>query len=151
MKIDLISIINNEGSELNFSGEVKTAENGMSAISKVIGSVANLSGRLEVNGTVTADVETICARCVAPVKAELVFEISEIVGEDGVALSGTVLDVGEIVAKTLFMNLPMKFLCREDCKGICSKCGVDLNNAECECDGEEIDERLSALKKLLDR
>jgi uncharacterized protein len=55
----------------------------------------------------------------------------------------------EIVTEDVFLNLPAKFLCSDDCKGMCFKCGKDLNSGSCSCE-KDIDPRLEALKQLLD-
>ncbi|MBR2724398.1 MAG: DUF177 domain-containing protein, partial [Ruminococcus sp.] len=44
----------------------------------------------------------------------------------------------------------LKFLCKDDCKGLCFKCGADLNTSACSCDTRVIDPRLEALRQLLD-
>lgn len=59
------------------------------------------------------------------------------------------LDLEELIYSEVVVNLPMKHLCKEDCKGICSKCGKNLNEGECGCPKKEIDPRLSALAALL--
>ncbi len=60
------------------------------------------------------------------------------------------LDLDELLYSEVIVSLPMKHLCREDCKGICSKCGKNLNEGECGCPKKEIDPRLKALADLLD-
>ena len=47
------------------------------------------------------------------------------------------------------MNLPGRFLCSEDCKGLCPKCGADLNLGDCGCDKEDIDPRWADLQKIM--
>lgn len=150
MYIDLISIMDNKGSEIDFNGVVDSSDNSISVNSKISGKVTNFSGSLEFNAHVMSSVTAVCARCLATVTTEMNFEITEVVGEDEDSLVGTVLDVGSIVEKNVFMNMPMKFLCSLDCKGLCSSCGKNLNFENCSCNDVEIDERLSALKKLLD-
>ena len=54
-----------------------------------------------------------------------------------------------LVTEDIFLSLPTKILCSEDCKGLCPKCGVNLNLGKCSCK-KEIDPRLAALKELLD-
>ena len=76
--------------------------------------------------------------------------VEEVVGEEGVVLEGTILDVGNIAKNNIVVELPIRFLCKEDCKGICSQCGADLNITECNCKHEQFDERFAVLKKLLD-
>ncbi len=59
------------------------------------------------------------------------------------------LDLDELLYSEVIVNLPMKHLCKEDCKGICPKCGKNLNEGKCGCPEKEIDPRLSALAELL--
>ena len=60
------------------------------------------------------------------------------------------LDVDEFVYSEVILDLPSKHLCREDCKGICFKCGKNLNDGECGCSTKEVDPRLAKLMELLD-
>ena len=59
------------------------------------------------------------------------------------------LDLDELIYTETVTNLPMKHLCDENCKGMCPKCGKNLNEGECGCPKKEIDPRLSALADLL--
>ena len=63
-------------------------------------------------------------------------------------LEGEVLDTEPLVREQVQLGIPMKPLCREDCKGLCSECGKDLNEGECECTDDEIDPRWAALAAL---
>lgn len=56
------------------------------------------------------------------------------------------LSLRELIISTIIISLPMKSLCKNDCKGLCSKCGKDLNKGECDCVIENIDPRLAKLK-----
>ena len=58
------------------------------------------------------------------------------------------LDVGQLVSNEILIHFPMKTLCREDCKGICFKCGQNLNLGECGCDRESLDPRMSAIRDI---
>ena len=64
---------------------------------------------------------------------------------------GNQLDLGQTVREQLFLALPMKRVCRADCAGLCPTCGVNRNEAKCDCPPEPADPRLAPLKKLLDR
>jgi uncharacterized protein len=48
------------------------------------------------------------------------------------------------------MEFPLRFLCHDDCKGLCQRCGKNLNEGECDCSKKEIDPRMAPLQKLLD-
>ncbi len=60
------------------------------------------------------------------------------------------LDLDELVYSEVILSLPTKHLCKEDCKGICLKCGKNLNEGSCNCEVKEIDPRLAKLAELLD-
>ena len=149
MNIDLLSIINNVGTKIDFDGVVSFADNEVTVNSTVTGQVLNFAERLEVSGIVSATVETICARCLTPLSIPLSFNIEETIGQDEVTLDGTILDIDDIVNKNVLVNLSIKYLCSDDCKGICGKCGADLNVSKCNCIDDVIDERFAALKNLL--
>ena len=59
------------------------------------------------------------------------------------------LDLADFVTNEIRLGIPMKVLCREDCKGLCPKCGHDLNEGPCGCDLREEDPRLEVLRSLL--
>lgn len=60
-----------------------------------------------------------------------------------------VLALDEIAGADLQLSLPQVFLCKEDCKGLCTVCGADLNSTNCGCTLESGDSRMAILKKLL--
>lgn len=120
---------------------------------------AVLSGRFE--GKVDID----CDRCLVPQAMPIDITVGrEFVAEERMAanaenelspddlnvdlLQGDKLDLTEIAREEILLALPQQFFCREDCKGLCEKCGADLNLKDCECGGEEIDPRWAALKNL---
>ena len=61
------------------------------------------------------------------------------------------IDLNEVVREQLYLALPMKPLCREDCKGLCPVCGVNRNRETCACQQEWVDPRMAALKKFKTR
>ncbi|MGI6393720.1 MAG: YceD family protein [bacterium] len=85
------------------------------------------------------DFETVCDRCAADIEASLdvdesyyVFPESE--GEDvDYFYSGESIETDEFVREILVMNMPNKILCSDQCKGLCSICGANLNDVSCGC------------------
>jgi uncharacterized protein len=65
---------------------------------------------------------------------------------------GDRLDLGEVVREQIILSLPLKRLCREDCRGLCPSCGTNLNTAACDCPAPEADTdpRLAPLRRLID-
>ncbi|MDD5953189.1 MAG: DUF177 domain-containing protein [Oscillospiraceae bacterium] len=99
-----------------------------------------------------------CDRCAVPVKSkkeyrfthELVRELHQEDNDQYVLVEGDELDLGELARADILLELPTKNLCKPDCKGLCPKCGTNLNSGSCECDTRQIDSRLEILKQLID-
>ena len=60
---------------------------------------------------------------------------------------GDVVDVTEVVRQHVLLALPLAPRCREDCPGLCPRCGADLNDGPCECGPRDLDPRLEALRR----
>jgi uncharacterized protein len=60
-----------------------------------------------------------------------------------------IIDLTQIIYDAINLSIPMKPLCKEDCKGLCPICGTNLNKETCNCQREKIDPRWEPLKKLL--
>jgi len=61
---------------------------------------------------------------------------------------GDQIDLSPLIREQLLLSLPTRPLCREDCRGLCPKCGVDLNNDECSCSEQTVDPRFAPLRNL---
>lgn len=66
--------------------------------------------------------------------------------EDVLYYENNNLDLKDYILEQVILSLPMKTICKDNCKGLCPKCGINLNNSECECVYEDIDPRLEVLK-----
>ena len=66
-------------------------------------------------------------------------------------MDGTCLDTDVLVHNELLVNWPIRVLCREDCKGLCSICGANLNHGECGCDREVLDPRMAAFQDIFSK
>lgn len=101
---------------------------------------------------------TPCDRCAEPVESNmdyrfnhaLVLELNNEDNEDYILVENYELDLAELVRADILLELPTKNLCSPDCKGLCPKCGINLNSGSCECDTRQIDSRLEILKQLID-
>lgn len=86
----------------------------------------------EINYTISGD----CTRCLNQTTKAYTVEISESVDnddEDGYPVKNDTVDLTKIVDDAVMINNPTNFLCKEDCKGICLGCGVNLNDGKCKC------------------
>ena len=59
-----------------------------------------------------------------------------------------IIDISKDVRDYMILSTPMKRLCKEECKGLCAKCGADLNEKHCDCNDDEIDDRWKVLLEL---
>ncbi|MFY2557261.1 YceD family protein [Corallococcus terminator] len=72
----------------------------------------------------------------------------EIDGVDQEVFNGKTIDLDPIVREQLLLALPMNLVCKDDCKGLCSQCGTNFNEAQCQCDTKQVDPRLASLKNI---
>ena len=113
-----------------------------------------------MTGKVSTCIHGICDRCAAnfdrevsfPIEVVLVTEMANEENEDEwvFPLEGDSADLDDIVRTVFVLNLDSKLLCREDCKGLCCRCGRNLNDGPCACQ-KELDPRFAALKQLLEK
>ncbi len=123
----------------------------------VSGRIVNMSGLVEVSGSVKAGYSTVCARCAEPIsgvfETEFVRTASKEEDEDGeyILIKDDCIDLSVPVTEQLLADFPSKLLCREDCKGLCPKCGKNLNDGDCGCSRTEADPRLEVLRRLINK
>ena len=115
---------------------------------------------LRIEGKVDLTFEIPCARCLTPVsysfsleperKADMKLSAEEREKEaDEVSfLDGEQLDPEQLVRNELLLHWPIRVLCDEACKGICSHCGQNLNEAVCDCDRQELDPRMAVISDI---
>jgi uncharacterized protein len=112
-----------------------------------------------VHGTVTAELEGECSRCLDPVEQDVSARVDELFlypekvkadeREDSVLLEDDEVRLGTLVRDTLAMDAEERPLCREDCPGLCAQCGFRMED-DPDHHHEVIDERFAALKGLFD-
>ena len=124
------------------------------------GTVRNTAGVLVMKGSITTCIHGVCDRCAAdfdrnvefPIDVVLVTELTNEENEDEwvFPLVADSADLDDIVRTVFVLNMDSKLLCKPDCKGLCCKCGKNLNEGPCDCK-KEIDPRFAALQQLLDK
>ena len=124
--------------------------------------------KVRVTGRVVTALQLVCSRCLEPfdIPVDAAFDAmflpvatnaggdeQEVADEDlGVSFyKDETLDLGELMREQFYLVLPMKPLCRPDCKGLCPVCGINRNRETCTCQTEWTDPRLDALKRLTGR
>ncbi len=139
-------------SQLEFFGETPLKE----PVS-VCGELRNRAGALELIAEADLTVDTVCSRCLKPIRVPkrqtvhraLADELQDEDNDEILLITGDTVDVDEIVTEAIVLNMDFIFLCKDDCRGICPRCGVDLNMAKCSCESDVQDERLAVLRDIL--
>ena len=118
---------------------------------------------LELKGIGSVTVGIPCDRCLEQVAVKIPYEIEQKLDmkksdtervqdlDENDYLTGMDLDVDRLVYLEVLMSWPLKVLCREDCKGICSRCGKNLNKGFCGCAEEPKDPRMAAISDIFSK
>lgn len=147
--------------EIAFDAEIAKIEKPLN----VEGTLHKQLERVVANGSISGEIEIECARCLTEQSYPLNVVFEEVfVTEDNFSkredvhlhgdelefsiYNGNDIDVSEIVREEILLNLPNHFVCKEDCQGLCLKCGANKNLKPCSCEEKEIDPRWAALKNL---
>lgn len=124
----------------------------------VKGSAVNYEGKINVDLRIMAQVERTCSRCLDSFKEEVEVDSTYVFvkdvkdeKEDYYTYKSDKVDITDLVLGDIAAKLAMKPLCKVNCKGLCPICGKNKNSIDCQCKSEEIDPRMQALSKLLDR
>lgn len=127
--------------------------------------IRKLQQSVFLNGAIETVIHTTCSRCLEtamlpvsasfrytlmPAKAEESREEIELSEEDleyGY-YEGEIVDCDPLIYEQIVLQIPIKVLCTEDCRGLCPDCGTNFNIEACNCASDRVDERLAVLKKL---
>ena len=164
MLLDLSKIIDVPGGEVNFETSLDLSDLDFGGCCpaqepvRAVGSVHNTAGVLQMQGEVTTRLHGVCDRCAAEFERDVVFPLEAVLVADLASeenedtwvfrLEGDCADLDDIVNSTFVLNMDSKLLCKEDCKGLCCRCGANLNLGPCQCE-PETDPRLAVLQQLL--
>ena len=124
---------------------------------QIEGSVTNHAGALVLEGTASSLLDLACDRCGKEFSREKVVELNCLLAteledeehDEIYLIEGNEVDLEEVAGTAFILAMDTKNLCSDNCKGLCAKCGADLNNGPCGC-RPEVDPRLAALAQLLD-
>lgn len=131
----------------------------------VVGDITDEAGYMRATLEVTVRYRTQCARCLEPVDGEFSVPLERTVVAEGtlteeqleenaeeyVVLQNGKLHADDLIREELLLSFPMRILCREDCPGLCPKCGKPRRLGDCGCPTKELDPRLAVLKQLFDK
>ena len=126
--------------------------------------ITNIGNReVSIQGHIDVVLNIPCDRCLELVPTRLSMDVDKAVDlkktdaerindlDETCYIDHSSLDVDRLVSNEILIHFPMKTLCREDCKGICFKCGQNLNLGECGCDRASLDPRMSAILDIFNK
>lgn len=161
----IVSDIPEEGLETELELPIQLNDSTNPDIARASLKIFKYKKKVIIDGTVQITVSLLCSRCLSefpyPVKISFNEEYNpaEEAAEDEEKelsvkeldlsyYSNDEIDLKELIKEQILLSVPMKPLCAEECRGICSTCGKDLNKGACQCKSEEVDPRLAPLQKL---
>ena len=170
MVLDITSLINGKLSRIDFEYTITDSDNNpvlppddvsFTAPVRVRGYITDNAGYMALNAVCEIDYCSHCARCLEDVNGTFTLEFNRVVAIAGtlqnedddsyVVVKNGLLDIDRELVEDLLLEFPVKLLCKDDCKGICSKCGKNLNISSCDCNKKkEIDPRLAILQTLFE-
>ncbi len=123
----------------------------------VKGLVENRAGMVSLSFQARFLLRAECDRCLVPVEREeeysfvhqLARSLNNQDNDDFILVPDGVLELDPLVQSDISLELPTKLLCQEDCRGLCPKCGKNLNEGSCGCETKEVDPRFAKLLQLL--
>ena len=119
---------------------------------------ASRAGNVEIRLRMDLRYDVECSRCLKPLHIQsgidrTVYACMSLIDNDNdeyIICENGKIDLASAATDIILLESPSKFLCKEDCKGLCLKCGADLNSGDCGCSRKELDPRLAKLKEFFD-
>ena len=163
MRLNVNKLLHTPGSrqEIHFEMDLSDLEFGGSCpVTRPVvvdGQLRNQAGVLLCELQITTTLHCVCDRCAQEFDREKSVDYACVLAEerqsdeddDIVLLENGEVDVEELARTAFILEMDTKTLCSEDCKGLCPRCGADLNLGPCSCK-KEADPRLAVLAKLLE-
>ena len=166
MNIDVSGLLNGGSKPIKFSYTLNLEDlvystyNPVKKGAKIKGSVYEKAGVVYLDADISFKFFGFCDRCAEEIVKDMGFKLSKILVsklandadadfDDYVVVSNGVLELDNLVTEEIQLFLPSKMLCKPDCKGLCYKCGKNLNFGDCDCK-KDVDPRMEALLQLLD-
>ncbi len=164
MLIDLRPILHVPGQRLEFRFELDLSDldfDGRNPVSRPVaveGEVRNTADLVTLELTARTTLDAVCDRCgkaflqdkSVEYRCMLAEELQDEENDEIILVEDGKVDAGELARTAFVLGMDSKTLCSEDCKGLCPRCGADLNLGPCSCK-KEPDPRLAVLATLLDK
>lgn len=154
--LDLKKLLDGSTSKIEFSEIIEDCsfiDEAVAGRCVANGEITNHSGLILLKGNIETDIKAVCGRCgrvfdyKEPVElnAKITDKLANEDEDEFILMQDFAIDIEDIVRTALILELPTRYLCKEDCKGLCEKCGSDLNYESCKCEVKERDSRWDVL------
>jgi uncharacterized protein len=169
IKVNISEVTKVDGAllEVKFQGKIAELENGIDDFKfndaiDLKGTIYNSGGSLNLDGNVISKYITFCSKCLIDFERTVSVDLQENfvektaeMDEEVYFYEGNYVILDKAVADNIILQLPMKPVCTEMCKGVCPICGANLNKEDCKCEKEastddsDLNPKMGALKKLM--
>lgn len=171
MKLNVLQAEREPGQEFGFAfnttaealdAQLESENGSLNGEVKVEGTLYFTGQAFRLAGKVICEKSFVCDRCLGAFVQPQEYAFSEdfcresedaaVINDDDSGMdsfAGEAIDITPLIRDTILTAQPLRNLCRPDCRGLCSRCGADLNEGECGCDRRSIDPRLAALQDFL--
>ena len=173
MVLNISSLLAGEKSKIDIDYMLTVSTEDMSGVvnlsgvsfptpARVTGVITDSAGYMRLKLSVTLPYVALCARCARDVEGEFAIDFERTVvpegmvedaeekEEDFVVAENGMLDIDKQLSEILLLDFPTRVLCKEDCKGLCHKCGKDLNEGECDCPKVDVNPAFAKLLSMFD-
>ena len=162
MKVDISSILKVDDASLNveFNGSIENFESTYDDLFfgepiEFKGTFVNIGGIIKLYGRLITGYSVKCSRFLRAIKKDIVVDIKEDFTEEdkfdkdeAYTYQGKIIELDKVLKDNIILNLPAKQICTEECKGLCSICGGNLNEKDCKCSEDEVNPRMAVLKNF---
>lgn len=162
MKIDISQITRIDGASINvdFDAALDGLQSEVSDCAfddniSFNGILTNVNGIMALEGVVKTRYTCKCYRCLKDINSDICVDIKEdfisteaYKDSEAYTYQGNYVEIDKALIDNIILSLPMKHVCMEECKGLCPKCGVNLNETQCSCKEETINPKLEVLRSF---
>ena len=137
----------------------------LKAPARISAKIVLQKGQVRITGRLLAELDLVCSRCLgtSPLQIDKQVDLEyspdpQVDEGEEIGLEYSDLEVGfyrqdrinlgDLVNEQLLLEVPLKMICRDDCRGLCPQCGCNRNDVRCDCSLEQVDPRLAALSAL---
>ena len=161
MRLDIEDILVESGLSKSFEIEFTADDAGIAANDCIFdkpvlltAEVSNIKRIIRIKGSISTEYTTFCARCLKPVKEKISARIDEEFSNTDASsgdwlytYTGKTIVLDDVINDAIILKIPIRRLCREDCRALCPKCGKDLNYGSCDCDTAVYNEQFDVLRE----